>query len=166
MSGLYQLRYTAPNLAPDDGLKSPKHVEHLMINKDTSKEFVHLVGLLIYKYLRRVLQSLVMFCLCKISLLDAVCSSSPPSDIETVTFDQLDIYYSKNNSNYVNRAYLFLRDRQSFSYQQIFGLLRALIIQYHIHQVQSLEPILIQINLSYMLPPFYLSFTLNLSLTF
>ena len=23
------------NLIPDDGLKSPKHVEHLMINKDT-----------------------------------------------------------------------------------------------------------------------------------
>ena len=23
------------NVAPDDGLKSPKHVEHLMINKDT-----------------------------------------------------------------------------------------------------------------------------------
>ena len=36
------------NVAPDDGLKSPKHVEHLMINKDTLQEFVHLVGLLIY----------------------------------------------------------------------------------------------------------------------
>ena len=36
------------NFTPDDGLKSPKHVEHLMINKDTLKEFVHLVGLLIY----------------------------------------------------------------------------------------------------------------------
>ena len=23
------------NVAPDDGLNSPKHVEHLMINKDT-----------------------------------------------------------------------------------------------------------------------------------
>jgi hypothetical protein len=23
------------NAAPDDGLKSPKHVEHLMVNKDT-----------------------------------------------------------------------------------------------------------------------------------
>ena len=23
------------NVAPDDGLQSPKHVEHLMINKDT-----------------------------------------------------------------------------------------------------------------------------------
>ena len=23
------------NVAPDDGLKSPKHAEHLMINKDT-----------------------------------------------------------------------------------------------------------------------------------
>jgi hypothetical protein len=23
------------NVAPDDGLKSPKHVEHLMINKET-----------------------------------------------------------------------------------------------------------------------------------
>ena len=23
------------NVAPDDGLKSPKHVEHLMINEDT-----------------------------------------------------------------------------------------------------------------------------------
>ena len=23
------------NVAPDDGLKSPKHVEHLMINKDS-----------------------------------------------------------------------------------------------------------------------------------
>ena len=23
------------NVAPDDGLKSPKHVEHLMVNKDT-----------------------------------------------------------------------------------------------------------------------------------
>ena len=23
------------NVTPDDGLKSPKHVEHLMINKDT-----------------------------------------------------------------------------------------------------------------------------------
>ena len=23
------------NAAPDDGLKSPKHVEHLMINKDS-----------------------------------------------------------------------------------------------------------------------------------
>ena len=23
------------NFAPDDGLKGPKHVEHLMINKDT-----------------------------------------------------------------------------------------------------------------------------------
>jgi hypothetical protein len=23
------------NVAPDDGLKSPKHIEHLMINKDT-----------------------------------------------------------------------------------------------------------------------------------
>ena len=34
-SGLYQLRYTAPNVAPDDGLKSPKQVEHLMMNKDT-----------------------------------------------------------------------------------------------------------------------------------
>ena len=36
------------NVAPDDGLKSPKHAEHLMINKDTLQEFVHLVGLLIY----------------------------------------------------------------------------------------------------------------------
>ena len=36
------------NVAPDDGLKSPKHVEHLMINKDTLLEFVHPVGLLIY----------------------------------------------------------------------------------------------------------------------
>ena len=36
------------NVAPDDGLKSPKHVEHLMINKDSLQEFVHLVGLLIY----------------------------------------------------------------------------------------------------------------------
>ena len=36
------------NIAPDDGLKSPKHVERLMINKDTLQEFVHLVGLLIY----------------------------------------------------------------------------------------------------------------------
>ena len=34
-TGLYQLRYTAPNVAPDDGLKSPKHIEHIMINKDT-----------------------------------------------------------------------------------------------------------------------------------
>ena len=31
-----------------DGLKSPKHVEHLMINKDTLYESVHIVGLLIY----------------------------------------------------------------------------------------------------------------------
>ena len=38
-------------VAPDDGLKSPKHVEHLMINKDTLYEFVHLVGLLIYTLL-------------------------------------------------------------------------------------------------------------------
>ena len=36
------------NVAPDDGLKSPKHVEHLMINKDTLQEFTHLVVLLIY----------------------------------------------------------------------------------------------------------------------
>jgi hypothetical protein len=36
------------NVAPDDGLKSPKHVEHLMINKDTLQEFVHIVGQLIY----------------------------------------------------------------------------------------------------------------------
>ena len=36
------------NVAPDDGLKSPKHVEHLMINKDTLQKFVHLVGLLTY----------------------------------------------------------------------------------------------------------------------
>ena len=35
-------------VAPDDGLKSPKHVERLMINKDTLQEFVQLVGLLIY----------------------------------------------------------------------------------------------------------------------
>ena len=35
-TGLYQLRYTASkNAAPDDGLKSPKHVERLMINKDS-----------------------------------------------------------------------------------------------------------------------------------
>ena len=41
--------YTASkNVAPDDVRKSPKHVEHLMINKDTLKEFVHLVGVLIY----------------------------------------------------------------------------------------------------------------------
>ena len=34
-SGLYQLRYTASkNAAPVDGLKSPKHAERLMINKD------------------------------------------------------------------------------------------------------------------------------------
>ena len=34
--GLYQFQYTASkNVAPDDGLKSSKHVEHLMINKDT-----------------------------------------------------------------------------------------------------------------------------------
>ena len=33
--GLYQLRYTASkNVAPVDGLKSLKYVEHLMINKD------------------------------------------------------------------------------------------------------------------------------------
>ena len=32
---IYQLRYTAPNVAPDEGLKSPKDLEHLMINKDT-----------------------------------------------------------------------------------------------------------------------------------
>ena len=36
------------NVASDGGLKSPKHVAHLMINKDTLQEFVHLVGLLIY----------------------------------------------------------------------------------------------------------------------
>ena len=35
-TGLYQLRYTASkNVARDDGLRSPKHVEHLMINKDS-----------------------------------------------------------------------------------------------------------------------------------
>ena len=35
-TGLYQLRYTASkSVAPDDGLKSPKHAERLMINKDT-----------------------------------------------------------------------------------------------------------------------------------
>ena len=34
-TGLYQLRCTDPKVAPDDGLKSPKHVENLMINKDT-----------------------------------------------------------------------------------------------------------------------------------
>ena len=46
---LYQLRYAASkNIAPDDGLQSPKHEEHLMINKDSLQEFVHLVGLLIY----------------------------------------------------------------------------------------------------------------------
>ena len=28
--------------------KSPKHVEHLMINKDSLQEFVHLVGLLLH----------------------------------------------------------------------------------------------------------------------
>ena len=38
------------NVAPDDGLKSMKHVEYLMINKDTLLEFVHLVGLLIYTF--------------------------------------------------------------------------------------------------------------------
>jgi amino acid permease len=36
------------NCAPYDELKSPKHVEHLMINEDTSYEFVYLVDLLIY----------------------------------------------------------------------------------------------------------------------
>ena len=36
------------NVAPDDGLKSPKHVEHSMINKDTLEECMHLVGLLMY----------------------------------------------------------------------------------------------------------------------
>ena len=31
-TGLYQLRYTASkNVAPDDGLKSPKHVAHLNV---------------------------------------------------------------------------------------------------------------------------------------
>ena len=35
------------NVAPDDVPESPKHVERLMINKDTLYEFVHLVGLLI-----------------------------------------------------------------------------------------------------------------------
>ena len=35
-TGLYQLRCTtSKNFAPDDGLKSPKHVEHLIINKDS-----------------------------------------------------------------------------------------------------------------------------------
>ena len=32
-TGLYQLRYSFKNFAPDDGLKSPKHVERLMISK-------------------------------------------------------------------------------------------------------------------------------------
>jgi len=36
------------NITPDGRLKSPKHVDHLMINKDSLLEFVHLVGLLIY----------------------------------------------------------------------------------------------------------------------
>ena len=31
-------------------MDSRVHVEHLMINKDTLQEFVHLVGLLIYTY--------------------------------------------------------------------------------------------------------------------
>ena len=33
-TGLYQLRIQLQNVAHDDGLKSPKHVEHLMIDKD------------------------------------------------------------------------------------------------------------------------------------
>ena len=33
-TGIYQLRYTAPKRRSCDGLKSPKHVEHLMKNKD------------------------------------------------------------------------------------------------------------------------------------
>ena len=45
---LYNCNIQLQNVAPDDGLKSPKHVEHLMINKDSLEEFVHLVGLLIY----------------------------------------------------------------------------------------------------------------------
>ena len=40
--------------APDDGHKSPKHVERLMINKDSLLEFVNLVGLLIYTFLRLI----------------------------------------------------------------------------------------------------------------
>ena len=39
------------NFAPDDGLKSPKRVERLMINKGTLQEFVLLVGLLIYTWI-------------------------------------------------------------------------------------------------------------------
>ena len=42
------------HVAPDDGLKSPKHVQRLMINKDTSYEFVHLVGLLTYTPVNRI----------------------------------------------------------------------------------------------------------------
>ena len=36
------------NVAPEDGLKRPKQVENLMINKDTLLELVHLVGILTY----------------------------------------------------------------------------------------------------------------------
>ena len=46
------------NVAPDDGLKSPKHVEHLMINKDSLEEFVHLLGLLIYTVSNRLIQKM------------------------------------------------------------------------------------------------------------
>ena len=42
------MRYAAYKVAPDDGPNSPKHVELLMINKDTLEEFVHLFGVLIY----------------------------------------------------------------------------------------------------------------------
>jgi hypothetical protein len=34
-------------VAPDDGLKSTKHVQHLMKSKDKIKEFVHQVALFI-----------------------------------------------------------------------------------------------------------------------
>ena len=53
VEAVYRNWYTAPtNVVPDDGLESPKHVECLMINKDTLYEFVNLVGLLIYTWER------------------------------------------------------------------------------------------------------------------
>ena len=51
------------NVAPDDGLKSPKHVEHLMVNKEPLEEFVHLVDLPIYtlQYDSRYIQRQIQF---------------------------------------------------------------------------------------------------------
>ena len=47
--GPYCVQHTAyKNIAPDDGLSSPKHVERILKIKSNYKNFVHIVGLYTY----------------------------------------------------------------------------------------------------------------------